>query len=76
MGTTVNGFYDLVTGPLAGAIASGYDIDGGITSFRSPNIVLPAERDMTLSFSYNWHTAGCLLRQISLGFILSVPAAG
>ena len=52
MDTTASGSYDLVTGPLAGSSAGSYDIDGGVTSIRSPNIVLPAERDLTLSFSY------------------------
>ena len=44
MGTTVSGSYDLVTGPLAGSSAGDYDVDGGVTSMRSPNIVLPAAR--------------------------------
>ncbi len=52
LGTTVSGSYDLVTGPLAGSGAGSYDIDGGATSIRSPNIALPAGRELTLSFSY------------------------
>jgi len=52
MGTTVSGTYDLVTGPLAGSTASAYDIDGGITSIRSPNITLPSGLSLTLSFRY------------------------
>jgi hypothetical protein len=52
LGTTVSGVYDLVTGPLAGSSAGSYDIDGGVTSIRSPNINLPANREITLSFYY------------------------
>jgi hypothetical protein len=51
-GTTVSGSNDLVTGPLAGSGAGSYDIDGGTTSIRSPNITLPASGNITLSFSY------------------------
>ncbi len=52
LGTTVSGSYDLVTGPAAGSSVGSYDIDGGVTSIRSPNISLPADGDITLSFSY------------------------
>jgi hypothetical protein len=52
LGTTVSGTNDLVTGPLAGAAAGDHDLDGGISSIRSPNIVLPATGTLTLSFSY------------------------
>ena len=52
LGTTVSGSYDLVTGPLAGSSAGSYDIDGGVTSIRSPQIALPANSQLTLSFSY------------------------
>ena len=52
MGTTVSGSYDLVTGPLAGSSAGAYDIDGGVTSIRSPNIVLPSGKNLTLTLSY------------------------
>ncbi len=52
LGTTVSGSYDLVTGPLAGTSAGSYDIDGGVTSIRSPQIALPANSQLTLSFSY------------------------
>lgn len=52
LGTTVSGDYDLVTGPLAGSSAGSYDIDGGVTSIRSPAILLPTGRDLTLSFFY------------------------
>jgi len=49
---THSGSYDLVTGPLAGSSAGAYDIDGGVTSIRSPNIGLPTGLDITLSFYY------------------------
>ncbi len=52
MGTTVSGSYDLVTGPLAGSSAGSYDIDGGLTTMRSPNIVLPSGKTLTLSLKY------------------------
>jgi hypothetical protein len=51
-GTTVSGSNDLVTGRLAGSGAGSYDIDGGTTSIRSPNIALPTSGNITLSFSY------------------------
>ena len=37
--------------PLA-CSAGVYDIDGGTTSIRSPNITLPGSGNITLSFSY------------------------
>jgi C1A family cysteine protease len=52
LGTTHSGSYDLVTGPLAGSSAGSYDIDGGVTSIRSPNITLPSSGDINLSFYY------------------------
>lgn len=52
LGTTVSGSYDLVTGPSAGSSANSYDLDGGVTSIRSPYILLPAGQNITLSFSY------------------------
>jgi hypothetical protein len=52
LGTTPSGQEDLVTGRLAGASAASNDIDGGVTSIRSPDIALPAEGDLTLSFQY------------------------
>ncbi len=52
LGTTVSGSNDLVTGRLAGSSAGSYDIDGGTTSIRSPNITLPSSGNITLSFSY------------------------
>ncbi|GLX94227.1 M14 family zinc carboxypeptidase [Herbidospora sp. NBRC 101105] len=55
LGTTVSGSFDLVTGPLAGAAAGDHDLDGGVTSIRSPQITLPATGTLTLSFS--WYLA-------------------
>ncbi len=52
LGTTTSGSYDLVTGPLAGSSAGAYDLDGGITTIRSPNFTLPGGRKLTLSFNY------------------------
>ncbi len=49
---TVSGSYDLVTGGDAGRSAGSYDIDSGVTSVLSPQIVLPEGRQLTLSFSY------------------------
>jgi len=52
LGNTVSGDHDLVTGPLAGRDAGSYDIDGGMTSIRSPQIALPANSQLSLSFWY------------------------
>jgi len=53
LGTTVSGVNDLVTARLAGAGGAGTnDVDGGLTSIRSPAITLPATGNLTLSFSY------------------------
>ncbi len=52
LGTTISGVNDLVTGRLLGAAGAGTnDIDGGVTSIRSPAITLPATGTLTLSFS-------------------------
>jgi extracellular elastinolytic metalloproteinase len=51
LGTTTSGVNDLVTGRLAGASAGANDVDGGVTSMRSPAITLPAGA-LSLSFSY------------------------
>jgi extracellular elastinolytic metalloproteinase len=48
---TTSGSNALVTGPLAGASAGANDIDGGVTSIRSPAITLPATGTLTLTFS-------------------------
>ncbi|SDY50672.1 aminopeptidase S [Micromonospora pattaloongensis] len=55
LGTTVSGSYDLVTGAAAGASAGENDLDGGVSSIRSPAITLPAGGVLTLSFS--WYLA-------------------
>jgi hypothetical protein len=52
LGTTVSGVNDLVTGRLAGAAAGDHDLDGGISTVRSPAITLPSTGTLTLSFSY------------------------
>jgi len=52
LGTTVSGTNDLVTGRLAGSSAGAHDIDGGVTSIRSPSITLTGGSNYTLSFSY------------------------
>jgi hypothetical protein len=52
LGTTFSGSNDLVTGRLAGAGAGDFDIDGGVTTIRSPNITLPSSGTITLSFRY------------------------
>ena len=41
-GTVPSGSHALVTGRLAGATASSYDVDGGVTTVRSAPVVLPA----------------------------------
>lgn len=51
-GTTPSGVNDLVTGHLAGANATTYDVDGGVTTIRSPEINLPLADSLTLSFRY------------------------
>src|SRR5262245_11358507 len=55
LGTTVSGTNDLVTGRLAGSSAGAFDVDGGITSIRSPVITLPSTGTLTLSLS--WYLA-------------------
>jgi Bacterial Ig domain len=52
LGSTPTGLDDLVTGRLAGGSATSYDVDGGVTSTRSPDIALPADTALTLSFQY------------------------
>ncbi|PZG12624.1 zinc carboxypeptidase [Micromonospora craterilacus] len=49
------GSNDLVTGRLAGASAGDYDVDGGVTSARSPAITLPSSGTLTLSLA--WYLA-------------------
>ncbi|MEV4533136.1 M14 family zinc carboxypeptidase [Asanoa sp. NPDC049518] len=55
LGTTVSGSNDLVTGASAGSAAGDFDVDGGLTSVRSPAITLPASGTLTLSLS--WYLA-------------------
>jgi hypothetical protein len=52
LGTTTSGVNDLVTARLAGASAGVNDIDGGITSVRSPAFTLPGSGTLTLSFRF------------------------
>ena len=53
LGTTVSGSFDLVTGPLAGSSVGTHDIDNGVTSIRSPDIIIPVgTTQTTLSFWY------------------------
>ena len=52
LGTTPSGLNDLVTGKLSGTNATSYDIDGGVTTIRSPEITLPMADSLTLSFRY------------------------
>jgi carboxypeptidase T len=51
LGTTVSGTNDLVTGAAAGTSAGEFDIDGGVTSIRSPAITLPSTGTLTLMLS-------------------------
>lgn len=55
LGTTVSGVNDLVTGAPAGSGAGANDVDGGVTSIRSPAISLPA--GATLTLGYSWYLA-------------------
>jgi len=52
LGTTVSGLNDLVTGRLAGSAAGAYDVDGGLTSIRSPAIALTGGTSYRLGLSY------------------------
>jgi hypothetical protein len=52
LGTAFSGTNDLVTGRLAGASVGENDIDGGVTTIRSPAITLPSTGTLTLSFAY------------------------
>lgn len=52
LGATVSGQNALATGSSAGDNIGTNDIDGGRTSIRSPNVVLPGASEATLSFSY------------------------
>jgi hypothetical protein len=50
LGTTTSGTFDLVTGASAGSSAGANDIDGGITTIRSPSITLPANATLTFAW--------------------------
>lgn len=52
LGSTVSGVNNLVTGRLAGDIAGRHDVDGGLTSIRSPAFAVPATAPR-LSFAYS-----------------------
>ncbi|NLU80189.1 zinc carboxypeptidase [Micromonospora sp. HNM0581] len=53
--TPYAGSNDLVTGRLAGSGAGDHDIDGGVTSARSPAVTLPSTGTLTLSLA--WYLA-------------------
>lgn len=55
VGNAFSGTNALITGLLAGASAGDFDVDGGVTSIRSPAITLPATGTLTLS--YAWYLA-------------------
>jgi hypothetical protein len=52
LGTSASGVNNLVTGRLAGSSSGSHDVDGGRTSARSPEIVLPAAGTPTLTFRF------------------------
>jgi len=49
---TASGSNALVTGATAGSSVGTQDIDNGITTIRSPQITLPSNSSLTLSFDY------------------------
>ncbi len=57
LGTSNSGVNNLVTGRLAGTSAGTFDIDNGVTSIRSPDIVIPANaQSVNLSLAqYFYH---------------------
>jgi choice-of-anchor B domain-containing protein len=55
LGGTTSGANDLVTNRLAGAGAGANDVDGGVTTIRSPAITLPSAGTLTLSLQ--WYLA-------------------
>jgi V8-like Glu-specific endopeptidase len=55
VGNAFSGTNALITGLLAGASAGANDVDGGLTSVRSPAITLPSTGTLTLS--YAWYLA-------------------
>lgn len=52
LGTAFSGTNDLVTGRLFGGAAGTHDVDGGLTSIRSPAITLPSTGTLNLTFAY------------------------
>ena len=55
LGGTISGLNNLVTGAAAGGTWANNDIDGGVTSVRSPDIVMPmlsGSESLELSLSY------------------------
>jgi carboxypeptidase T len=52
LGTTTSGVNDLVTGRLAGASPGDHDVDGGVTSIRSPAITLTGGTRFRLNLAY------------------------
>ncbi len=54
LGTTTSGSKGLVTGASAGSSASSYDLDGGITTYSSPLVDLPAGDIGDLTFRYSF----------------------
>jgi hypothetical protein len=52
LGTSASGTNNLVTGRLAGSSAGANDLDGGVTSIRSPAIALTGGSVYTLRFAY------------------------
>ncbi len=52
LGNAVNGQNVLVTGALAGTSVGTHDIDNGTTSIQSPNIIIPPNSQVTITFSY------------------------
>ena len=52
LGSGRTGSRALVTGLAAGGSVGSYDVDSGVTSVRSPEIVLPTGAEIELSFSY------------------------
>jgi extracellular elastinolytic metalloproteinase len=72
VGTTPSGNNDLVTGAAAGASAGTNDVDGGVTTIRSPAIAVPSTGTTTLSFkSYFAH-----LNNSSTADVFSVQVIG
>ncbi len=52
LGTAASGQFNLVTDGTAGTGVGSFDVDNGVTSIRSPDIVLPGSGPIDLSFNY------------------------